>query len=331
MKPVTGQPQPQPLMVAQPMQPGYGQPLPGIQPGYGQPQPGYGQPPPGYGQPQHGYGQPPPPYAQHPGAGAPGYGGPPAPPGYNAGMVGPPPEMWMPMVQAIPDCPKGLEYLTKLDQVLVKQKIHMLEVLVDWECSNKYKILNNQGQQCYYAFEKSNMLCRQCCGANRKFKIHIADNNKETVFSLKRPFKCFGGCNWCAAFRCAQDEVSVYAANGEQLGYVRQACSAWKPHYTILDAKKDPKFEIWGPCCPCTLCNSKIDFPIRPIGSDEVIANINKQWSGFAREYFTDADNFGVTFPMDLDVKLKATLIGAVFLIDFMYFEDSNNGQAGVY
>ena len=33
----------------------------------------------------------------------------------------------MPMVQAVPDCPKGLEYLTKLDQVLVKQKVHMLE------------------------------------------------------------------------------------------------------------------------------------------------------------------------------------------------------------
>ena len=30
---------------------------------------------------------------------------------------------------------------------------------------------------------------------------------------------------------------------------------------------------------------------------------------------FTTADNFGITFPMDLDVKMKACMIGALFLI----------------
>jgi hypothetical protein len=33
------------------------------------------------------------------------------------------------------------------------------------------------------------------------------------------------------------------------------------------------------------------------------------------REAFTDADYFGITFPMDLDVKMKAVMIGACFLI----------------
>ena len=32
---------------------------------------------------------------------------------------------------------------------------------------------------------------------------------------------------------------------------------------------------------------------------------ISKQWSGLGREAFTDADNFGVSFPQDLDVKAK--------------------------
>lgn len=45
------------------------------------------------------------------------------------------------------------------------------------------------------------------------------------------------------------------------------------------------------------------------------IGKIAKKWSGLAREYFTDADFFGIDFPMDLDVKLKATLIGACMLI----------------
>ena len=30
---------------------------------------------------------------------------------------------------------------------------------------------------------------------------------------------------------------------------------------------------------------------------------------------YTKADNFGISFPMDLAVRVKATLLGAVFLI----------------
>ena len=70
------------------------------------------------------------------------------------------------------------------------------------------------------------------------------------------------------------------------------------------------------------------------------VGMITKQWTGFAKEAFTDADNFGISFPLDLDVKVifminfpdsisilqvKATLLGALFLIDFMYFEQPNN------
>ena len=50
------------------------------------------------------------------------------------------------------------------------------------------------------------------------------------------------------------------------------------------------------------------------------VGQITKQWSGLAKEVFTDADNFGVTFPMDLDVKAKATTLGAVFLIVSFFF-----------
>jgi hypothetical protein len=45
------------------------------------------------------------------------------------------------------------------------------------------------------------------------------------------------------------------------------------------------------------------------------VGKISKQWSGLLREAFTDADYFGITFPMDLDVKMKGVMIGACFLI----------------
>jgi hypothetical protein len=35
---------------------------------------------------------------------------------------------WMSVPQGIPNCPPGLEYLTTIDQLLVKQKVELLEV-----------------------------------------------------------------------------------------------------------------------------------------------------------------------------------------------------------
>ena len=45
------------------------------------------------------------------------------------------------------------------------------------------------------------------------------------------------------------------------------------------------------------------------------VGRVTKQWTGLAKEAFTDADNFGISFPIDLDVNIKAVLLGAVFLI----------------
>jgi len=49
---------------------------------------------------------------------------------------------------------------------------------------------------------------------------------------------------------------------------------------------------------------------------------ITKKWSGLGKEVFTDADNFGITFSSELKETTKAILLGAVFLIDFLYFEN---------
>lgn len=49
--------------------------------------------------------------------------------------------------------------------------------------------------------------------------------------------------------------------------------------------------------------------------NDKPIGRISKQWSGLLKEVFTDTDNFGIQFPLDMDVKMKAVLLGACFLI----------------
>lgn len=45
------------------------------------------------------------------------------------------------------------------------------------------------------------------------------------------------------------------------------------------------------------------------------VGRISKQWAGLIKESLTDSDNFGINFPIDLDVRMKAVLMGACFLI----------------
>ena len=60
-------------------------------------------------------------------------------------------------------------------------------------------------------------------------------------------------------------------------------------------------------------------------GSTQV-GKISKEWSGMLNEMFTDADNFGISFPMDLDVNMKAVVMGAAFLIVSSYSSPSKVG-----
>lgn len=46
----------------------------------------------------------------------------------------------------IPNCPPGLEYLTYIDQLLVKQKVNLMQVMIGFEQNNKFTIKNALGQ-----------------------------------------------------------------------------------------------------------------------------------------------------------------------------------------
>lgn len=58
---------------------------------------------------------------------------------------------WMEVPSGLPNCPPGLEYLTMLDQLLVKQKVNLAQVLVGFEQNNKFVVKNSLGQDVIHA------------------------------------------------------------------------------------------------------------------------------------------------------------------------------------
>ncbi|NXK35350.1 PLS1 scramblase, partial [Piprites chloris] len=235
--------------------------------------------------------------------------------------------IWMPIPPSIPNCPPGLEYLTQIDQILIHQEIELLEVLTGFETNNKYELKNALGQRVYFAAEDSDCLTRVCCGPARSFTIRIIDNLGREVITLQRPLRCSSCCCPC----CLQ-EMEVQAPPGTTVGYVVQNWHACLPKFTIQDEKRMDILKITGPCVVCSCCED-VNFEVKSVDETCTVGRISKHWTGFVKEAFTDADNFGITFPMDLDVKMKAVMIGACFLIDFMFFEHGadKKQRAGVW
>merc|ERR1712113_984123 len=78
----------------------------------------------------------------------------------------------------------------------------------------------------------------------------------------------------------------------------------------------------------CPFLSFGYTFTLRELDGQE-LGTISKKWAGVLQELFTDADNFGVGFPIDLPTASKALVLGAVFLIDFCFFEDNEEFHDG--
>ncbi|XP_045047956.2 phospholipid scramblase 1-like [Desmodus rotundus] len=239
--------------------------------------------------------------------------------------------LWMPATPPLLDCPPGLEYLTEIDKLQIHQQIDLLEVIIHIETNNKYEIKNSLGQRIYFAVEDTDCWARNCCACSRPSTMKIFDLMSREVMTLERPLRCTSCC-----FPCCLQEIRIYSPPGTLIGYVIQARHAYLPKLTIQNEDKKDILRIIGPfcACGCSFCACEdLVFEIKSIDEENVIGKISKQWTGFVREAFTDFSSFDIHFPLDLDVKMKAVMIGACFLIDFMFFENNLTQQqkSGLY
>ena len=199
----------------------------------------------------------------------------------------------------------SIERLALVDRLLVKQQFERLEAWTSWEVANAYSVLDGLGNVLFYVAEESGTLGRQLLKCMRPFTMHVTTPDGRELLTLRRPYRFYF------------TEINVHDANGLHLGTVRKRFSLINRRYDLVVAASRNEYEIFGPFFrPWT-------FGIRKDGVEQ--GTIRKKWSGALREIFTDADTFGVEFPRELDIRAKAVFLGAVFLIDFMHFEDNND------
>ncbi len=196
-----------------------------------------------------------------------------------------------------------MERLSSISSLVISQQKEWGEILTGFETTNRYTISDESGNRLYLAAEEAgSTLLRWFLKALRPFTIAVLTENGQVVLRVVRPFRFY--------FHRAE----VVDAKGQSLGVIEKRFSVLRRIYSVLDSSGAEVFQLLGPILhPWT-------FEIRKDGVE--YGKITKKWSGLLKEGFTDADNFGVMFPAEWDVKLKALFLGAVFLIDFVHFEN---------
>jgi hypothetical protein len=109
------------------------------------------------------------------------------------------------------------------------------------------------------------------------------------------------------------------------------------PCHTVAnsDAADKELYRIVGSCCqpgkicrcPCAPCDQIVYNVFAAGGGGEPIGAIKKVWAGCGKELLTDADTFTLQFPPTLPPQHKGIFLGALILMDFLYFEDKDKNK----
>uniref|UniRef100_H0XZK2 Phospholipid scramblase n=1 Tax=Otolemur garnettii TaxID=30611 RepID=H0XZK2_OTOGA len=217
----------------------------------------------------------------------------------------------MPTPGTITNCPPGLEYLHQINRLIVCQRFELLDVLRNLETSKTYEIMNNQGQRIYLAEERTNWFLQCLCGSSRPFTMTIYDNVGRDVIVLHKALRC--SCCWSS---CCLQKLKVEAPPGETIGYVYQYCHPQLPQFKIKNQDKEDVLKIRGPCMVFSYLRT-LTFNLLSLDEEMIIGKISKPYtgSGCLRGILSNDNKFGIQFPFDLDVKIKALMLGASFLI----------------
>jgi hypothetical protein len=200
----------------------------------------------------------------------------------------------------------GIEALAAQEILNVNQKKNWGEALTGIETRNRYSIADDRGSELFAAAEQS-WLLGLLLGPIRPFTILVLTLTGNQMLKIVRRFRFY-------FYR-----VDVSDDAGTRLGSVVRRFAWFGNLFDVLSPTGELRYQLragwWLP----------VNFDI--IKDGEPDGMISKQFAGVVQEMFTDADRFSVVFPERATAAEKAVLLGAVFLLDFTFFERSSKSS----
>lgn len=202
-------------------------------------------------------------------------------------------------------------------KLVIAQKKELVEILVDWETRNQYRVYNGEGEPCAMIVERKGSmwisLRRWFLRSHRPLEIDVLNQKGEGLLFFHRKFF------FLFSHMHVEDE------RGSPLGSVRRRF-AWflfkeydleDRHGKVFAKIRSPLWRLWH-------------FPLFNERGQK-IGVINKKWRGLLRETFTDADNFELNFgDWNWGPQERAVILAAALSVDFDFFEN-NQGSGGIF
>jgi hypothetical protein len=194
----------------------------------------------------------------------------------------------------------------------VVQQYESTEVLTGIQLANSYFVESFTGGGTLRVEEHDDgaatVLMRNFLGGFRTAKLDVRGGGGQVLLTLelrRRPWPF--------------NELTVYAWDGAELGRIVERF-AWlgrryelcDPSGSVLATLDKPFYRIWR-------------FGLSRDGRE--IGQLVKQWGGFGRELYSQADAFVVNIEESLvDVRTRLLLVAASVLVDMVHFEKPRSG-----
>ena len=166
--------------------------------------------------------------------------------------------------------------------------------------------------------------CHVNCSNARKFRMPVVlytpgDNRFTSSIKQSNPVMVIERTCNCSFL----ESVQVFDGAANLIGSVIQKFKAWPlcGKFEVSDVEGKMNYVIETPCLVTTLCIlPEAKFVIKDTEGNEV-GVISKVFGDMTLEAFTDSDKFQVIFPENCDTKMKALLLSAAILFDYIFYE----------
>ncbi|XP_031755479.1 phospholipid scramblase 3-like isoform X1 [Xenopus tropicalis] len=181
--------------------------------------------------------------------------------------------------------PQGMEHLLQINQLSIREKF---KVTQGW--GRNFDVLNPVGQGVLQAEQRIH-----CCGP--MFDVTVRDMRGNDVMALHE------GCHCCSR------EMEVHSPDGGLLGFVTLHWNSFVTHLSIKNPAKQVLLLILGPSLQANVFGN-ISFEVKSSDEQHVVGMIRH-----TNEEVT------VSFPLDMEVTVKAILAGSAFYMDSLIYQ----------
>ncbi|KAI8084487.1 Scramblase-domain-containing protein [Halteromyces radiatus] len=222
--------------------------------------------------------------------------------------------------------------------LVVGRELEMMNIFLGYEQANKYKIMDPNGQHVGYIAEEEGFaksLSRQFLRTHRRLNATVLDAQGNVIFKIIRPF------SWI------NSRIFIYTSDDTLIGEVQQRWHLLRRKYDLFIGYSIRCLYIY--MCSFFFFNIRntqfatIDTPFLGWDFDlrdeqgTAIANVSRNFVGFAREIFTDSGQY--VLRMDamegshgLTLDQRSVMLACAISIDFDYFSrHSSHGSGGFF